>query len=89
MHDTTIAEFEQGREFSGCGQCFGSGIRTIPDGSDDFDHEFCNCPAGDELYARGFSKETEPEHDVEEKRVQFDVSRLQIYPWQLTDWLDI
>jgi len=89
MDIKTIAEFEDGRELSGCGRCSGSGVRTIPNGADDFDQDFCDCPAGDELYERGFRHETEPERDEERKPVQFDVSRLAIYPWHMIDWLDI
>jgi hypothetical protein len=90
MDTTTIAKFEDGREFE-CGHCSGSGVRTIPNGADDFDQDFCNCPAGDELYERGFRKEGQSRRAAEAQPVQFDISRLSIYPWKRLDldWFDL
>ena len=88
MNANTIARFEGEGQFAKCGYCFGSGVLSIPNGADDFDQDFCNCPAGEELFERGFMQETKPDRE-ERKSIQFDVSRISIYPWHKIDRLDI
>jgi hypothetical protein len=30
-----------------CEKCDGTGIMTVPNGEDDYDHDFCTCPVGE------------------------------------------
>ena len=88
MNIITQGEFENGREFHGCGRCFGSGVCTVANGTDDYDEDFCDCQAGDELQSRGFARPAEPAVE-QESHAQFDVSRIAIDPWHKLDWFDI
>lgn len=49
MDIVSQTEFEDGRELPECESCQDTGSVSVPNGSDDFDQEFCNCPAGERL----------------------------------------
>jgi len=44
------------REEFECEMCLGEGYYPVRNGSDDFDYEFCKCPAGERLQEEAAQK---------------------------------